>query len=350
MAPAARPTVFHSLPRLANRRARSSGARLAAVLLTLAVAATLPERSALAQDSSPSEDTAIQPTQGSAELGFGAEVEVRWVLVPAVVQTPKGYVEDLEQQDFTLFVDDRPTPIASFETGTEAPVSIVYLQDLSGSIANGNKLELSRWLLNCLLDHARPYDDFTIATFGNGEVGIDMPQSSDVAALRSSMWRWQPRGTTALHDAVAWLPELGPRGESAKRIAILVTDGFDNASTLSGDEARELVRQAELPVYVLGLRSGSTPIAEADHLPPQPFLYVLRLLAHQTGGRYFTVTPADDLGTICSQILADLRHQYVLGFPAAGGEEYHPIRVEVDGRKRRVSARKGYTGGAPTTP
>lgn len=291
------------------------------------------------------------PAAGTPEPGgFGESLDVRWVLVPVLVQGPKGYVQGLKKEDFRLFVDGKRLPVSSFETGTDAPVSVVYLQDLSGSMANGGKLETSSRLFHCFLDRSRPYDEYTIATFGNGRIEVQVPRTSDFFLLRRSPPKWEPRGTTALHDAVAWLPDLGTRGRNAKRVAILVTDGADNASTLSGEQARELVRQAELPVYVLGMGSGSVPGKLAELHEQQRFLHVLRLLAFQTGGRYASVTPADDLRGLCQEIVDDLRFQYVLGFPAGHGERYHEIRVEVEGRKRRVQARRGYTGGSPATP
>ena len=47
-------------------------------------------------------------------------VEVHWVLVPAVVRGPSGYIKDLRQSDFRLTVDGRPVEIESFEAGEEA--------------------------------------------------------------------------------------------------------------------------------------------------------------------------------------------------------------------------------------
>jgi VWFA-related protein len=320
-----------------------------ALLLTAGAGAPAPAQAQNAP-SAAGETAEEAPSSDSVQPGaqtFGTQVDVRWVLVPTLVKSRKGYVQDLEQEDFRLFVDDRPVPIASFETGTDAPISVIYMQDLSGSVANGDKLEISRQLLNCFLDRSRPYDDYTIATFGNERIQVEIPATSDFFTLRRSMWKWEPRGTTALHDAVAWLPDLGTRSENAKRVAILVTDGADNASTLSGEEARALVRQAELPVYVLGLRAGTAPGAETEHLERQSFLHVLRLLAFQTGGRYASLSPADDVRDICESILEDLRYQYVLGFPAGAGDSYRQIRVDVEGRNRQVTARRGYTGGVP---
>ncbi|MCB1056000.1 MAG: VWA domain-containing protein, partial [Acidobacteria bacterium] len=230
--------------------------------------------------------------------GFGESLDVRWVLVPVLVRSPKGYVEDLEKKDFRLFVDGKRVPIASFETGTDAPVSVVYLQDLSGSMANGGKLETSRRLFHSFLDRSKPSDEYTVATFGNGQIEVQVPRTSDFFLLRRSSPKWQPRGTTALHDAVAWLPDLGTQSLNAKRVAILVTDGADNASTLSGEQARDLVRQAELPVYVLGMAAASVPGKVAEIHEQQRLLAVLRLLAFQTGGRYASVTPADDLKSL----------------------------------------------------
>ena len=56
---------------------------------------------------------------------------------------------------------------------------------------------------------------------------------------------WEAYGTTALHDAIARLPEIAGAARFPRRAALLITDGVDNASSISAAEARELVRRAE---------------------------------------------------------------------------------------------------------
>ena len=288
----------------------------------------------------------------SRQMTFGSAVEVRWVLVPVVVKKRVGYARDLKAHHFELLVDGRTVLSPEFESTSDAPFSAVYLQDLSGSIANGGKLKVSRRILGCFLALAQPADHFSIATFGGGRLEIQEPSTSDAAQLRSAAKSWEPYGTTALHDAVAWLPDLSSEDQANKRVAILVTDGIDNASTLPPEEARTIMRKAELPVYVIGLGTGSPFVLNPEGDKLHRFADVLNLLAYHSGGRYETVADARQVGAVCSSIVRDLRHQYLLSFPTAsdGEDRYRTIEVRVRGRGREATYRRGYVGGLPASP
>lgn len=288
-----------------------------------------------------------EPQEEDPELRFSGESSVAWVLVPVTVRDAwSGQVKDLRREDFRLRIDGREVPIESFEAGADAPIRLIYLQDLSGSMANAGKLDASRTAFGRFLDEARPGDELALVTFASGQTRFEVPFTGETARLREALAGWTPRGTTALHDAVARLPEIrtGQGSRGLKRAAVLVTDGGDNASTLEPERAREIVRAAELPVYVLDLRSHREPRIDADS-----FAHLLRLLAVATGGRYRAVY-GDNMGQACAAITEALRFQYVLGFQTrdAGRAAYREIRVEVDSKDAaEVSHRRGYVGLPP---
>ncbi len=288
-----------------------------------------------------------QPT----DAGFGEQIGVGYVLVPVVVRTSDGYLKNLEAKDFRLLVDDKPVAIESFESRADAPLSTVFLQDLSGSMA-GAKLASSQEVLRHFLENATPLDEFAIAIFADGQTVVEVPFTSDLVALEESVTTWEAFGTTTLNDAVAWLPEISAGGTHAKRAAVLITDGAENASTLSPAEARDIVRRAQVPVYVLGLGSGSPYELGSNGEKLHRFADVLNLLALYTGGRYFPVTGPNDAKEAVVDMVDDLRHQYVLGFStsASGKRTQRRIRVEVDGRNVKVLSRQGYTGTVPLAP
>ncbi len=296
-----------------------------------------------------------QVAEGSV---FQERVDVEWVLVPATVRKGASHVRGLEARDFELTVDGRPVPIGSFEARVDAPVSLIHLQDLSGSMALGGRLETSRRVLSCFLERARPGDAFALASFAGGNVGVEVPFTADVSVLGEAMSGWRGYGTTALHDAVAWLPDVAVGDRGARRAAVLITDGADNASVLSPTSARELVRRAQFPVYVLGLQTGSPPELDPGGRKLHRHAGVLNLLAHLTGGRYHPIVARDSRNPrasaglperVCAVIDEELRSQYVLGFAAsaAGSINDRSIRVTVPGRKVEVRHRHGYSGRPP---
>jgi hypothetical protein len=124
----------------------------------------------------------------------------------------------------------------------------------------------------------------------------------------------------------------------------------DNASSISAAEARELVRRAELPVYVFGLSAGDPFRLGIDRQKLFRFADALNLLASFTGGRYYALRSSRDLAAVSAAVAEELRYQYVLSFPVTGRGESRYRRIEVDlpGREHlRVLARKGYEGRPP---
>lgn len=283
---------------------------------------------------------------------FEDQVSVGYVLVPVVVRAGAGYAKNLDQEDFRVLVDDRPIKVESFERRAEAPASVVFLQDLSGSMANAGRLDVSREVIRFFTGKALPGDEFAIATFAGGEVGVEVPFTGDLSVLREASQAWTAWGTTALHDAVAWLPDVSITGKNPKRFALLVTDGVDNASKISPEQAREIVQKSQLPTYVLGLGSGNPYELSQQGEKVYRYADVLSLLATATGGRYFAISNPEDLNEALTLILEDLRQQYVLGFATGDGpSRFRSVQVEVKGDSRRtIVFRRGYKGPPPASP
>lgn len=302
---------------------------------------------------SPAAAPAVNPPPAQpVDFGFSGEVGVSWVLVPVVVRAHRGGGDGrLDQHDFTLRVDGQPTPIVEFERRAEAPLSLLFLQDLSGSMGLVNKLEASQWAARFFLDAAKYGDEFAIVTFGSGTTQVDVPFTEELDPLRESVASWNGWGKTTLHDAVAWLPDLTLQGKNAKRAAILVTDGIDNASRIDPAAAREIARAAQVPVYVVGLRTGSPYEVDAAGAKVYRYADLLNLLATTTGGHYYSVTGREELKEACAAIAEDLRTQYVLSFPTTsqGESRYRPLHVTAAIKNARLFFRQGYRGRPPAT-
>lgn len=281
---------------------------------------------------------------------FSDEVQVAWILVPVIVKGPSGYLNGLKREDFDLRVDGHSVQFPDFEPRGEAPWSLVFLQDLSGSMGIGGRLEASQQAVGYFLDAARPGDEFALATFAGEDTNIDVPFTEELPPLRESVASWEGYGKTALHDAVALLPLISGDSRNVKRAAVLITDGVDNASTISAAEARDIVRQAQLPVYVFGLESGDPYTVPKPGETLYSYADMLNLLAHMTGGRYFAISSPDDMKEACASVAEDLRYQYVLGFETqgTGRSAFRKIEVAVRSKKaKQILSRKGYQGLPP---
>jgi VWFA-related protein len=317
-------------------------------LRALVLLAALPALGA-AQEAGPGTPRAGTSVDGEVPQGadFADQVSVGYVLVPVSVRSRAGFVTDLGPDDFALEVDGRRVDFDSFERGGEAPVSLAFLQDLSGSMALGGKLDQSQGLVECLLEKSSPSDRFALATFAGRQVSVEVPFGADRAPLLEVAAGWRAYGVTALHDAVARIPELAASREHPNVVAVLITDGVENASDLTSDQAREVVRQARIPVYVLGFEgaAGGAPSEDAA----EQYSGVLRRLAAFTGGRYFALATPQDAREACVQISIELRSRYVLGFATADGEPaaYREMRVNVERSGLWIAHRRGYTGPPP---
>lgn len=288
------------------------------------------------------------PQQPTSTETFSEELSVAYVLVPVVVEGPRGPLKGLERDAFELLVDGGPVEIESFESG-DAPVTIFFLQDLSGSMDLVGRLKASKQALNYFLDHATPGDRFGMFTFAGNSVRQAVPLTAETERLRRAAWSWRPYGKTALHDAVALLPELVVDRPSARRAIVLVSDGLDNASAIDPAEARERIRASEIPVYVIGLETGSPYELSTAGEKIYRYADVLNLLAHLTGGSYHSAADTAEIVRASDAVLEELRHQYILGFSTAGRAEpaVHSIDVRVHQRKAEVSHRQTYRGQPP---
>ena len=171
----------------------------------------------------------------------------------------RGYAKNLDEDDFRLLVDGKQVDIESFERRAEAPACVVVLQDLSGSMATGGKLEASQ-RGGALLPRQGPAR--ATSSRSPPSRGGEMPGRRAV----HRQGRRRARGGRELgglrhHGAPRRggldAADLARADRNPKRFAILVTDGVDNASPSRRSRPRRLVREAQLPVYVLGLGSGS---------------------------------------------------------------------------------------------
>jgi VWFA-related protein len=312
-----------------------------------ALGALLPVLAALSEAGAAPATVPQEPPASS----FQDEVSVGLVLVPVVVRSGGDYAKDLDREDFRLLVEGKPVTIESFERRSDAPASVVLLQDLSGSMATGGNLELSREVARFFFDKSLPGDEFSIATFAGDQLQVEVPFTTQLGTLREAVSRWEAYGTTALHDAVAHVPQISLEGRNPKRFAVLVTDGVDNASRLTPEQARLVVQQAQLPTYVLGMRSGDPYELSAEGKRIYRYADVLNMLALGTGGRYYSISGPEELQAALTAILDDVRHQYVLGFDTGDGAvKFRTLKVEVKEQEknlRTIVFRRGYKGTPP---
>jgi VWFA-related protein len=272
-----------------------------------------------------------------------------YVLLPVIVFDKKGrFVDGLQKKDFRVRVDTTGVAIDTFDRDDNAPVSMAFLVDTSGSMDIAGKLTNAKRAIRSIVQGRLPGDDFALFAFAEGEVKMVADFSSDSRKLLAAMDELSAGGQTALFDAVAATPRL-LKGKNAKRAIILFTDGVDNASKLSPTQMAEILQQVSTPVYAIGMKNVMYDLL-TESQRQELFVDNLKMLAVSSGGRMFLAGGEEDLTPLAAQVNSEVRKQYILGFsPSGRGElKYRIVFVSVTKKGNWVvRTRRGYRGTAP---
>jgi VWFA-related protein len=279
---------------------------------------------------------------------------VGYVMVPFSVVDAKGRpIPDLKANEVTLLVDGKPVETDMFEKSMNAPVSFTILLDASGSMGLGGKMESARTAVAALTARRVKGDDFSLYVFAESEAREVVPFTENPYAILRALAAVHPYGKTAFFDALAAMPERSRLGKNPSRAIILLSDGIDNASSLTKRDLERLLEGIAVPIYLLGLRDFAAH-PQALRAPPREDSFDLALLeevANLTGGRMYVGDRPEQLSDAIESLEKILRAQYLVGFSPTGkgGIEYRRISLRLAGRIRSVRVRAGYRGTEPPT-
>lgn len=295
---------------------------------------------------------AAAPAQVSAPVKATSSVSVGYVMVPFVLTDLKGKpVADLKERDVTLLVDGQPVRTDLFSKSADAPVSFTILVDGSGSMGLVGKMDGARAAVRALVARRLPGDDFSLYVFSSGAVREVVPFTSDPARLVAAVDAVEPQGRTAFYDALARMPDRSLLGRNGSRAIVLLTDGIDNASTLTHDDLAALLEGVDVPVYPIALRAPGAPLVPPPGVTPEALvnLEILGHVARLSGGLLSIVDDAAQLPAEITRVERDLRTQYLVGFTptGAGPVKYRRISLRLSGSARPVRVRAGYRGTLP---
>ncbi len=279
---------------------------------------------------------------GAQEPTF--RVDVRLVRLLATVKDQRGApVGGLAREDFQIADNGVAQEVALFERHTEQPLSVALLMDASASTGKELKFQLDsvRKFLGAMFREGNPKDTVSFYTF-NYEVVQAVGFSRRLTRFEEAMKNIKPEGGTSLYDALYIAAEdLEPR--DGRHVIVVVTDGGDTTSAKKFQDALRAVHMADAAIYTILV----VPIAtEAGRNIGGE--NALETLSSQTGGRVFAPTIGAQLDRAFSDILADLRTQYLLGFYPRNvpktKDRFHRLTLSVPGQGYRVVSRTGYFG------
>lgn len=266
------------------------------------------------------------------------------VLIPVSVLDHRGQpVVGLQKDSFTLLDNDTEQVITHF-TMEDAPTSVGFVVDASGSMLG--KMEKSREAVRMFLKTANPEDEFFLVRF-NSRAELLMDLTRDADELQKQIRLIQPSGETALLDAIRFSITQMKRAKNTRKSLIIVSDGGDNRSRYTTADLRDLVREADVQIYAIGIFD---PVDLRSRTPEEtngPEL--LHEVTMQTGGRLFEVNNINQMPKVAWELSLAIRAQYLLGyapnFPRHDGK-YHRVEVKLvqpkGSRNLKASWRRGY--------
>ena len=188
---------------------------------------------------------------------FRFRTGVELINVTATVTDQNGrFVPGLRKEDFRVFQDGRPQPITHFDN-ERVPVSLGIVLDTSGSMV-GEKMASAREALNRFLFDLLDRDDEVFLYRFDSVPTLVEGWTADRRRISTELGRIQPRGGTALYDAVAEAVPLAQSGRHRKKALVIISDGNDTSSHTNVAALKALIRETEVLVYAIGIDAQMT--------------------------------------------------------------------------------------------
>ncbi len=259
------------------------------------------------------------------------------------------WIQDLRKQDIAVYEDNVRRQVLGIQRDAGTPISIGIVVDTSGSMAW--KLAAAEAALQHFVRTLNPRDQFFLIAFSD-RAFLLQDFTDRPADLNHAIAILHAYGNTALYDAVVQGIAKVERGRWPKKVLLVLTDGMNNASSHSLNDAIEAARRGGVLIYTVGL--GTTPVSTMPMFrwgggtfrfgagPPMGAIpggqderveaTTLRTLSDETGATTFVMNPRvvdmSRLDAHFQAISAELRQQYTVRYASAGGDRVHQIRVE----------------------
>jgi VWFA-related protein len=261
-------------------------------------------------------------------------VDTTVVEIPVTVTDPLNrFVTGLEREHFRIF-EDKIEQHVSYFSSEDRPIAIGLVFDTSGSM--GSKLQKSRQAVAQLMKTANPEDEFFLVQF-NERPELSIGFTRDVEEVQNRLTFVQSKGRTALLDGIYLALNEMKKAHNPRKALVVISDGGDNSSRYTETEIKNLVREADVQIYAIGIFEPTSSRGRTPEELSGPSL--LSEVAEQTGGRHFPVENLNELPDIAAKIGIELHNQYVLGYAPSNGEK--------DGKYRHVQVKLVQPKGLP---
>jgi Ca-activated chloride channel homolog len=270
---------------------------------------------------------------------FSARSEL--IVLHVTVEDRKGtFISGLPQEAFTVLDDGKPQEVQFF-SAADMPATVGLIIDNSTSMSNKREMVVAAAL--GFTELSNPEDEMFVLAFNEHVTEIWQPRViglSNMVSLRATLLGGvAARGKTAFYDALTSGLDRLSRGKHARQVLVVLSDGGDNASTATLEDALVRMRSADAAIFTVMLK---------DPIDNEGNPKLLKRLAAETGGEAFEPDRFEDLPETLEHIARDIRSAYTIGFaPAVSLDEHasRKLRVSVrtrEGRTFNARTRGGY--------
>lgn len=359
----------------------------------------------------PADEPTPEPTprdiMGKQQEAEKLTVTTNLVNVDAVVYNKKTGQPQLAlgKDNFAVFVDGVKKDITNFAT-PEAPITVSLVVEYSklaevlgyyGShgMENGAN-EVIRPTAMFLSQFIKPEDYVSVIAYDLRPTPLtDFTNDPNriQQVIRLLLVNQPAFSDSNLYDALK-LTLIGGRGDSVvlenakertaeysgmvavpsdrRRAVLLVCSGLDTFSKITMDQARKIVQNAGIPIYIIGtgqmfvklygdsMNPGAGSNIRGIPIDRMTFLQAdntMKTFAKESGGAFYPITFEGEIGNALGSINAMLRSQYSLGFNPGderdGKSHRIVVKVDVDGdgtyddKAFTVNARSVYNSPKP---
>lgn len=253
-------------------------------------------------------------------------------------------VVDLTKDDLRVTEDGKPQSLRFFSRESDLPLRIGILIDTSNSVRDRLHFEQEA-AIDFLNETLRPGKDLAFVVGFDVEPQLIQDYTDDEEKLSEAVHNLRAGGGTGLFDAIFFSSKqkmlyFPPPEPYLRRVMVVISDGLDNQSEHTREEALAMAQHAEVVIYAISTNRSGISI-KGDK--------VLTRLAQETGGKVFFPFSATDLAQNFQEIARELRSQYSLAYVStntAHDGTFRNISIFPHEKDYHVRAKSGYF--APT--
>jgi Ca-activated chloride channel homolog len=267
------------------------------------------------------------------------ESQVTSVLLEAAVQDLQGrFIKGIEPTRFSVH-EDGVRQTLDLVRQEEVGATFAMLVDASASMSR--RMDFVQETAATLVRYMSPKDRMVIAPFTKSVLPSTGP-TADHATILEAINAIKPGGGTAILNSLAEMSNSLGSAEG-RRAVVLITDGYDENSTVSVETALAAARKNGVTVYVIAIGGVAGISLKGER--------ALRMLAKETGGSSFFPMTDAQLSAVHTALVEDVQNRYLLTYTPinqANDGSWRAISVDCGDPKLKVRTRPGYFAPKPS--